>query len=81
MKIVKEKVKPERQRKNEKGEYVLRRPLPEKWWIYADKRPALYSTIADMKRVLVRAITSKHNAFTFINTGIQFIPLILTAFL
>jgi hypothetical protein len=57
--IVEEKVKPERTRRNEKGEFALRKPLPQKWWIYADKRPALYSTIAGMDRVLVTARVSK----------------------
>lgn len=40
-----EKVKPERQRRDEDGEYKLRSPLPEKWWIYGEKRPALYHKI------------------------------------
>ena len=44
--IVEERVKPERTRKNDKNEFVLRKPLPQKWWIYADKRPALYTAIA-----------------------------------
>ena len=30
--IVEEKVKPERTRKNDKSEFVLRKPLPQKWW-------------------------------------------------
>lgn len=38
-------VKPERQRKNEQGKFVLRKPLPERWWQFADKRPALYHKI------------------------------------
>ena len=42
---IKERVKPERQRRNERGEFALRRPLPERWWQYADKRPALYHAI------------------------------------
>lgn len=42
---IEERVKPERQRRNERGEYVLRKPLPERWWHYADKRPALYHAI------------------------------------
>ena len=50
-KIVEEKVKPERQRRKDNVDYALRKPLPQKWWIYADKRPALYSTIAGMERV------------------------------
>jgi len=42
---IEERVKPERQRRNERGEFTLRRPLPERWWQYADKRPALYHAI------------------------------------
>lgn len=37
-----EKVKPERQRRKPNGEYALRKPLPQRWWQHADKRPALY---------------------------------------
>jgi hypothetical protein len=40
-----EHVKPERQRLNEDGTFVLRNPLPIRWWQYADKRPALYHAI------------------------------------
>ena len=42
---IEERVKPERQRCNERGEFVLRKPLPDRWWHYADKRPALYHAI------------------------------------
>ena len=42
---VEERVKPERQRLNSKCEFALRKPLPERWWQYADKRPALYHSI------------------------------------
>lgn len=42
---IEERVKPERQRRNERGEFVLRKPLPLRWWQYADKRPALYHAI------------------------------------
>lgn len=38
-------VKPERQKRKPDGEYKQRKPLPEKWWIYAEKRPALYRAI------------------------------------
>ncbi|MDP5306214.1 Eco57I restriction-modification methylase domain-containing protein [Paracoccus spongiarum] len=38
-------VKPERQRRKDNGDYALRRPLPQRWWQYADKRPALYHAI------------------------------------
>ncbi len=69
MNILKEKVKPERQRKNDKGEYALRKPLPDKWWIYADKRPALYSTIADMKQVLVKARIANMHAVVYVTNN------------
>ena len=42
---IEERVKPERQRCNERGGFVLRNPLPVRWWQYADKRPALYHAI------------------------------------
>jgi len=42
---ISERVRPERQRQNVRGEYVLRKPLPQRWWQYADKRPALYHAI------------------------------------
>jgi methylase of polypeptide subunit release factors len=56
--IVEEKVKPQRENDNRK---IYR----EKWWHYAEKRPALYSTIAGMERVLVRAQVSKTWAWYF----------------
>ena len=69
MKIVIEKVRPERQRKNENGKYTLRKPLPEKWWIYADKRPALYNTISGMKKVLAIPLVSKYMICAWEPTG------------
>lgn len=48
-------VKPERQRRNDKGAYVLRRPLPERWWQYADKRPAMRRALAQLSEMLVIA--------------------------
>ncbi len=70
--IIEEKVKPERTRRDEKGEYILRKPLPQKWWIYGDKRPALYATIAGMERVLVTAAVSPTTAFSFAEQNIVF---------
>ncbi|MCT7960651.1 restriction endonuclease [Laspinema sp. D1] len=57
--IVEEKVKPERTRTNN-GKFVLRKPLPQQWWIYGDKRPALYEAIAGCDRVLAVPLVSKH---------------------
>nr|WP_217360081.1 type IIL restriction-modification enzyme MmeI [Ruegeria arenilitoris] len=38
-------VKPVRQRLNDDGEYELRKPLPQRWWQYAEKRPALFHAV------------------------------------
>lgn len=43
--IINEKVKPERQTLKPNGDYKLRKPLPQRWWQYNDKRPALYHAI------------------------------------
>jgi len=59
MKIIREKVKPERDRNN-------RQVYRDKWWHYAEKRPALYSVIATMSRVLVCAVFTKHLSFCFV---------------
>ena len=52
-------VKPERQRLKGDGSYALRRPLPERWWQYGEKRPAMRKAIADLTEVLVIALVSK----------------------
>jgi hypothetical protein len=63
--IVEERVKPERTRKKPDGSFKLRRPLPQRWWQFADKRPALYSAISRLERCLVTARVSKHHLFGF----------------
>lgn len=52
-------VKPERQRVKPDGSYVLRKPLPERWWQYGEKRPAMRKAIADLDEMLVIARVSK----------------------
>lgn len=42
---IEQKVKPERQKRKENGEFLQRRPLPQRWWQFADKRPGLYHAI------------------------------------
>jgi len=42
---IKDEVKPERQRRDKNGKYMLRKPLPERWWQFGEKRPALYHSI------------------------------------
>ncbi len=54
-----ELVKPERQRLKLDGSFVLRKPLPERWWQYGEKRPALRKAIAELPEVLVIALVSK----------------------
>jgi hypothetical protein len=63
--IVRERVKPERDLNNRPS----RREL---WWRYGDYAKRLETTIVNMHRVLVRAITGKHHAFAFVNTGVVF---------
>uniref|UniRef100_E6Q7N5 site-specific DNA-methyltransferase (adenine-specific) n=1 Tax=mine drainage metagenome TaxID=410659 RepID=E6Q7N5_9ZZZZ len=57
--IVDQLVRPERQRRNPDGTYKLRHPLPERWWQYADKRPALYGAIRRLEQVIVMPLVSK----------------------
>lgn len=77
--IVERDVKPERIRWKKDangneiiGTYALRKPLPQKWWIYAEKRPALYSTISGMERVLVTTRVTKTHSFNFTDKKIVF---------
>lgn len=70
--ILEHDVKPERQRwakdkvGNEIiGKYALRNPMPEKWWIYGEKRPALYAKIKNLERFLVIPETTKYLSFTY----------------
>jgi hypothetical protein len=67
--IIEKNVRPERQRKKPDGSYVLRKPLPERWWQYADKRPALRRAIAGLDRVLVIALTSKTALPVMVSNG------------
>ena len=54
-----DRVKPERQRRKPDGSFALRKPLPERWWQYAEKRPAMRKAIAELSEVLVIARISK----------------------
>ena len=77
--IVENLVKPERQRwakdkdgNDIVGEYALRKPMPEKWWIYGEKRPGLYRTITPLERVLVHTRVTKTHAFNYKKTNSVF---------
>ncbi|MDO5051504.1 MAG: hypothetical protein Q4E05_01265 [Pseudoclavibacter sp.] len=62
-------VKPERQRRRTDGRYALRKPLPERWWQYGEKRPALRKAIANLPEVLVIALVSKTVMPIRVSTG------------
>lgn len=77
--IIERLVKPERQRwvlnkdGNENiGKYALRKPLPEKWWIYGEKRPALYQAIVSLEEILVINRYSKHIQFGFSKASVVY---------
>ncbi len=52
-------VRPERQRLRPDGKFVLRKPLPQRWWIYAENRPGLNKAIRELSRVVVVTLHSK----------------------
>ena len=67
--IVKREVFPYRTARNADGIFTLRRPLPQKWWIFNCARAELYSTISNLSSVLVKAETTDTYAFTRISPG------------
>ncbi len=67
--IVERKVKPIRQERKPNGDFKKRKPLPQLYWIYAEKRPKLYRTIKPLERVLVIARVSKTVQPLFVKTG------------
>jgi hypothetical protein len=56
--VIESKVKPERTRVKEDGEYNLRYPLYLRWWHYADKRPALYKKYEEQGSAIVKTQVS-----------------------
>jgi hypothetical protein len=72
MLLLDKKVFPERTRKKPNGQFALRDPLPRRWWQHGDRRPALYTAIAMLGRVLAIPCVSNTLAFASIQTGIVF---------
>lgn len=71
--IVEERVKPERTRRDELGNYVVSNPMPELWWIYGRNRPALYKAISKLSHVLaVGSQATKYVAFAVVDTKMVF---------
>ncbi len=72
MNALEKKVKPERTRLNPAGRFALREPLPQKWWIHAEKRPALYAAIAGCERVLAISRVGNSISYAFMETSSVF---------
>ena len=77
--IVEKLVKPERQRWKKDndgndilGTYALRKPLPQKWWIYGEKRPALYNAISELDQVMVLNRHAKYLLVSICKNNIVF---------
>jgi len=60
--ILEEKVKPERAKQK-------RKHLRERWWQFAEVRPAMRSALTDREHTLVHPFTSTYLAFAFIPTS------------
>jgi hypothetical protein len=67
--ILDERVRPERQRRKPDGSYALRKPLPQRWWQFAEKRPALRQAIAGLDSFLAITLHSKVGLPAMISTG------------
>ncbi|MEV6981670.1 DNA methyltransferase [Sphaerisporangium sp. NPDC051017] len=67
--IVEQQVKPERQRRNSDDSFVLRKPLPQRYWQYADKRPALRRATIGLDRVIAIVLVSKYLTPMLVKTG------------
>jgi hypothetical protein len=67
--ILESKVKPERTRKKASGEFLLRSPLPQRWWQHGDMRPSLYRKSSEIAHVIVCSAISKHPVFSRLRTG------------
>ncbi|MEQ9094940.1 MAG: hypothetical protein RIE32_01605 [Phycisphaerales bacterium] len=65
LRVVEETVKPERENNN-------RDVYRERWWQYAEKRPDLYATIADMARVLMCSQTGRRWSPAWVPLGIVY---------
>jgi hypothetical protein len=70
MSIVREKVKPERDKL--KGRNPTADDRARRWWQFARQTAALYKSISQLNRVLVVAQTSKTLAFTFVTGNYVF---------
>ncbi|WP_329568517.1 Eco57I restriction-modification methylase domain-containing protein [Streptomyces sp. NBC_01361] len=67
--ILDEIVRPERQRRKSDGNFQLRKPLPQRWWLYGDNRTAMRKAIVNHQRVLVIGLHSKYGLPSIVPNG------------
>jgi hypothetical protein len=71
--IVEARVKPERTRRDENGEFVVREHRARLWWIYGEKCPGLYAAISNLRHVLaVGTQATKYVAFALLDKAMVF---------
>jgi hypothetical protein len=68
--LIEEKVKPTRTRTKPDGSFALRDPLPQRWWQYAEKRPALTVELSKVTRSIVRSRIGNAFAFTWLSSRV-----------
>lgn len=65
-----EHVKPSRLRKNDKGEFEVRRTNHRKyWWRYGESRPAMRNALQGLRRFIVAPMVSKHRIFVWMTSN------------
>ena len=65
-------VKPERTRRRANGEFVLRKPLPDRWWQHAEKRLSLYARLSTLERCFAAVRHTKYWSLSVYSKGIVF---------
>lgn len=66
-----ETVKPYRQRKNERGDFVVRaKNEREKWWLHARSRPALRQSLSNLDRYLATPMVTSYRNFGFLPSAL-----------
>jgi hypothetical protein len=68
--LVREKVKPDRDKIVGRNSESTRRGT--KWWLYGQDANIMYSCIASLSRVLIKARVSKHHMLAFMPNGMVY---------
>ncbi|MFE5410163.1 Eco57I restriction-modification methylase domain-containing protein [Microbacterium sp. NPDC056569] len=61
-------VKPERQRRDQNGDFVIRKARAERWWQYAERASGMQRAISHLDTVLAITLTSNAMAFQRVST-------------